>query len=121
MIKKETIHIFIYQCQFLHIFEECKEDGDCTGTTNKCADDNTCKCGNTAACSGSTPVCVNDACKGNLISTSMNCVFFNFSFVRPSIAYLFYISVIKVHFSKRLPQGIYHYYYWHMFKDFNNL
>ena len=78
MIKKETIHIFIYQCQFLHICEECKEDGDCTGATNKCADNNTCKCGNTAACSGSTPVCVDDACKGNPISTSMNCVFFKF-------------------------------------------
>ena len=51
-------------------------DGDCTGTTNKCAADNTCKCGNTAACSGSTPVCVDDACKGNLISTLMNCGFF---------------------------------------------
>ena len=49
-------------------FVECNKDADCTDSASKCAADKTCKCGNAAdavKCSGDTPKCVDDNCKGN--------------------------------------------------------
>ena len=45
-------------------FLECKENTDCTGSTDKCAADNICKCGTANPCTGTTPVCDSNACSG---------------------------------------------------------
>ena len=55
------------------IFVECDTDQDCkdmgpaSNTCDKTSGEPVCKCGtSTHACSGDTPICVNDACKGKV-------------------------------------------------------